>query len=42
MLRILYDDLDQKVKNIHDDMDLHHSYKKKYSVFIFLMNEYLG
>ena len=29
MLRILYDDFDQKVKNIHDDMDLHHSYKKK-------------
>ena len=38
MLRILYDDFDQKVKNIHDDMDLHHSYKIKYSVFIFLMN----
>ena len=29
MLRILYDDLDQKVKNIYDEMDLHHSYKKK-------------
>ena len=29
MLRILYDDFDQKVKNIHDEMDLHHSYKKK-------------
>ena len=29
MLRILYDDLNQKVKNIHDEMDLHHSYKKK-------------
>ena len=28
MLRILYDDFDQKVKNIHDEMDLHHSYKK--------------
>ena len=28
MLRILYDDFDQKVKNI-DEMDLHHSYKKK-------------
>ena len=27
MLRILYDDFDQKVENIHDDMDLHHSYK---------------
>ena len=34
MLRILYDDFDQKVKNIHDEMDLHHSYKKK-SVYIF-------
>ena len=29
MLRILYDDFDQKVKNIHDEMDLHHSYKKE-------------
>ena len=29
MLRILYDDFDQKVKNIHDEMDLHHSCKKK-------------
>ena len=29
MLRILYDDFDQKVKNIHDEMDLHHSYRKK-------------
>ena len=29
MLRILYYDFDQKVKNIHDEMDLHHSYKKK-------------
>ena len=29
MLRILYDDFDQKVGNIHDEMDLHHSYKKK-------------
>ena len=29
MLRILYDDFDQKVKNIHDEMDLHHSYKIK-------------
>ena len=29
MLRILYDDFDQEVKNIHDEMDLHHSYKKK-------------
>ena len=29
MLRILYDDFDQKVKNTHDGMDLHHSYKKK-------------
>ena len=33
MLRILYDDFDQKVKNIHDDMD---------DVFIFLMNVYSG
>ena len=33
MLRILYDDFDQKVKNIHDEMDLHHSYKKK-SVYL--------
>ena len=33
MLRILYDDFDQKVKNIHDEMDLHHSYKK--SVYFF-------
>ena len=29
MLRILYDDFDQKVKNIHDEMDLHHSHIKK-------------
>ena len=29
MLKILYDDFDQKVKDIHDEMDLHHSYKKK-------------
>ena len=29
MLRILYDDFNQKVKNIHDEMDLHYSYKKK-------------
>ena len=28
MLRILYNDFDQNVKNIHDEMDLHHSYKK--------------
>ena len=28
MLRILYDDFDQNVKNIHDEMDLHHPYKK--------------
>ena len=28
MLRILYDDFDQKVDNIHDEMALHHSYKK--------------
>ena len=31
MLRILYDDFDQKVNNIHDEMDLHHSYKKRAS-----------
>ena len=35
MLRILYDDFDQKVKNIHDEMDLHHSYKNK-SVYVFM------
>ena len=30
MLRIIYDDLDQKFKNIiYDEMNLHHSYKKK-------------
>ena len=29
MLRILYDDFDQRVNNIHDEMDSHHSYKKK-------------
>ena len=29
MLRILYDDSDQKVKNIHDEMDSHHKNKKK-------------
>ena len=29
MLRILYDDFDQKGKNIHDEMDLHLSYIKK-------------
>ena len=29
MLRIFYDDFDQKVQNIHDEMDLHHSYKRK-------------
>ena len=29
MLRILCDDFDQKVKNDHDGMDSHHSYKKK-------------
>ena len=28
MLRILYDDFDQKVKHIHDEMVLDHSYKK--------------
>ena len=39
MLRILYDDFDQKVKNIHDEMDLHHSYKKKaciYKTYIYI------
>lgn len=30
MLRIFYDDFDKKVKNIHDEMKLHHSYKKKH------------
>ena len=34
MLRILYDYFDQKVKNIHDEMDLHHSYKKKSVYFL--------
>ena len=29
MLRILCGDFDQNVKNIHDEMYLHHSYKKK-------------
>ena len=29
MLRIFYDDFEKKVKNIHDEMELHHSYKKK-------------
>ena len=28
MLRKLYDDFDQKVTNIHNELDLHHSYKK--------------
>ena len=36
MLRILYDDFDQKVKNSHDEMDLHHSYKKKRVLVIML------
>ena len=35
MLRILYDDFDQKVKNIYDEMDLHHSYKKKRVSYLF-------
>ena len=39
MLRILYDDFDQKVKNIHDEMDLHHSYKIK-SVYRMLLVQY--
>ena len=34
MLRILYDDFDQKGKNIHDEMDLHLSYKKKKRVVL--------
>ena len=38
MLRILYDDFDKKVKNIHDEMDLHHSYIKK-SVYT-IYNDY--
>ena len=29
MLRILYDDFDQKLKNIHDEMNKHHSIYKK-------------
>ena len=29
MLKILYDDFDQKVKNIHYEMDLHHFLIKK-------------
>ena len=33
MLRIFYDDFEQKVKNIHDEMDLHHSYEK--SVYLY-------
>ena len=33
LLRILYDDFDEKVKNIHDEMDLHHSYKKKACIY---------
>ena len=33
MLRILYDYFDQKVKNIRDEIDLHHSYKKKRRVY---------
>ena len=28
-LRIFYDDFSEKVKNIHDEMKKHHSYKKK-------------
>ena len=34
MLRILFDDFDQKIQNIHDDMDLHHSYKKKACMYL--------
>ena len=29
MLRILYVDIDQKVNNIHNEIELHHSYIKK-------------
>ena len=36
MLRIFYDDFDQIVKNIHDEMDLHHSYKKKRVHIVFV------
>ena len=32
MLGILYDDFDQKIKN-DDEMDCHHSYKKKSEYF---------
>ena len=39
MLRILFDDFDQKIQNIHDEMDLHHSYKKKKRVCIYEPNE---
>ena len=43
MLRILYDDFDQKVKNIHDEMDLHHSYKKSvYLVCRFSADNYIN
>ena len=28
-LRKFYDDFSEKVKNIHDEMEKHHSYKKK-------------
>ena len=41
MLRILYDDFDQKVKNIHDEMDLHHSYIKKACIPSTMITEYL-
>ena len=37
MLRILYDDFDQKVKNIHDEMDLHHFYKQNRNVVFFFL-----
>ena len=29
-LRIFHDDFPRKVKNIHDEMEKHHSYKKKH------------
>ena len=41
MLRILYDDFDQKVKNIHDEMDLHHSYKKKACIFVISLIQFI-
>ena len=37
MLTILYDDFDQKVKNIHDEMELHHSYKRKACIIAYFV-----